>query len=52
MKKGQRLSENDKMLEKTVRTKMSHEEDNNGRNDFCFEFIAEDTEDFLFHVTL
>lgn len=52
MKKGQQLSENDKMLEKTVRTKMSHEEDSNGRSSLCFEFMAEDTEDFLFHVTL
>ena len=52
MEKGQQLSEDDKLLEITVKNKLNHGQDNKGRNDLLCKFIAEDTEDFLSNLTL
>ena len=52
MEKGQQLSEDDNMLEITVKNKRNRGQDNKGRNDLLCEFITEDTEDFLSNVTL
>ena len=52
MEKGQQLSEDDKMLEITVKNKLKHGQDNKGMNDLLCEFVAEDTGDFLSNLAL
>jgi len=51
MEKGKQLSENDKMLEITMKNKMNHNKNNEEKSGLICEMV-EDTEDFLFNIGL
>lgn len=52
MKKGQQLSEDDKLLELTVKNKREHSNDWMENNHLQEQCMAEDSEDFLCNMTL
>lgn len=51
MEKGKQLSENDKMLEITMKNKMNHNKNDEEKSGLICEMV-EDTEDFLFNIGL